>query len=133
MLKMGVAWIGLLPLLIGSALLPVTARGADCEKATTQREIEECSRAEFENLNRALETAYSDYLKPLAGREHDLLERAQESWLRYRDANCEASAAVYAGGSLAATELVACKKRLSQERLAELKRIYEEPPFPASQ
>jgi uncharacterized protein YecT (DUF1311 family) len=47
--------------------------------------------------------------------------------------NCEASAAVYAGGSLAGTEFVACKGRLTQERLAELKRIYEEPPFPASQ
>ncbi len=133
MLKKGVAWIGLLPLLIGSAFVPATATGADCEKATTQREIEECSRAEFENASRALETAYNGYLASLTGRECDLLGKAQEAWLRYREVNCEASAAVYAGGSLAGTELVACKERLTQERLAELKRIYEEPPFPASQ
>jgi len=132
MLRMRVARIGLVLVLIGSASVPVVAAGADCEKATTQHEIEECSRAEFESTSRALETAYNGYLTSLAGHERDLLGRAQEAWLRYRDANCEASAAAYAGGSLAATELVACKKRLTHERLAELKRIYEEPPFPAS-
>lgn len=133
MLNSGLVWIGLLSLLIVSTLLAVTARGVDCGDATTQLEIEKCSKAEFENLNRALETAYSDYWKSRTGRERDLLERAQKFWMRYRDANCEASAAVYAGGSLAATEFVACKKRLSEERLAEMKRIYGEPPFPDRQ
>jgi uncharacterized protein YecT (DUF1311 family) len=59
-----------------------------------------------------------------------MLEQAQEAWRHYRDANCEASAAMYSGGSMARSERVACKARLTKERLTELRRIYEEPPFP---
>ena len=131
MLKIGLQ-LGLLPVLIGWAVVPATATGADCEIATTQREIEECSRARLESANRALETAYDGYVASLTGQERDLLGRAQEVWLQYREANCEAAAAVYAGGSMAATESVARKERLPPERLTELRRIYEEPPFPAS-
>jgi uncharacterized protein YecT (DUF1311 family) len=105
----------------------------DCSKATTQREIEECTKGELETASRELDVAYNGYSASLSKEQQSLLGKAQEAWQRYRDANCEASAAVYSGGTMAPAELVGCKLRLTKERLAELKRIYEEPPFPASQ
>jgi len=122
------SWRLLLVLLL---LLPSEPAGAsDCTKATTQREIEDCTRAEYDAANRDLNSAYRKYLASLPAPNREFLMKAQAAWVLYRDANCEASAAVYAGGTMATAELDGCKLLLTRERQAELKRIYEEPPYP---
>jgi uncharacterized protein YecT (DUF1311 family) len=125
-------WQGVL-LFVGLMLFTKEAMALDCQKATTQRGIEKCVQNEVEVANQTLEATYKHYLAIRSGKDRELLRSAQEAWERYRETNCRASAAIFAGGSLESTEFVACKLHLTQERLVELKRIYEEPPFPPKQ
>src|SRR5689334_6829524 len=99
--------------------------GADCQTTANQLQIDECIQTELNITAQRLEVNYNSYLKALSGKERDLLQRAQETWLLYRDTNCQAAAATFSGARMQSTELLACKLKLTQERIAELKRIYE--------
>ena len=119
----------------GLLLLPVAltlarpAAAGDCESPRTQREIEACTRVELASANEELEAVLAALKTALDGGHRGRLEKAQEAWRRYRDANCQAAAAAYEGGTLSISELDGCHARLASARVAELKLIYREPPF----
>jgi len=92
--------------------------------------MDKCLESEFNVANQRLDLAYKHYLEIYSDKQRELLQIAQEAWNRYRDAQCEASAATFSGGTMESTEFIACKLKLTQERLEELKRTYDEPPFP---
>lgn len=68
------------------------------------------------------------YKKALVGRpESDVrtsLEKAQEAWVAYRQANCDAEYATYKGGSMASNMSAICEIRLTRQRIQELNYIY---------
>jgi uncharacterized protein YecT (DUF1311 family) len=55
-----------------------------------------------------------------------LLDSAEQAWKSYRDAQCEAEAGLYAGGSAAPMMKVVCQGRMARSRTEELKQVYEE-------
>ena len=81
---------------------------SDCQHAaTTQREIEDCAKTQMENPSPALQRAYAKYLGTLVGEDRDRLIKAQQAWEQYRDLDCQAAYGMYAGGTMAGTELTA--------------------------
>ena len=108
------------------------ATALDCRAAKTQREIEECAATGLADANAQLERAYTKHVGALEGEDRERLVQAERAWEHYRDLDCRAAEGVYAGGTMAATEVAACKARLARERLAELERIYAEPPAPGA-
>jgi hypothetical protein len=81
----------------------------------------------MERTDRDLDRAYADYLSSLVGADRERLVQAQRAWKEYRDRDCQAAYGMYAGGTMAGTAYLACKTRLTNQRLEELKRIYENP------
>lgn len=120
--------------MLGGFMLILLARAessaGECAKAETQREIEACLQDALAKASKEVDDAYNRYLVSLPKEQRSLLKRAQDAWVHYRDANCKASAAVYSGGTMAPAELAGCKLDHTRDRLAELRRIYEEPPSP---
>jgi uncharacterized protein YecT (DUF1311 family) len=107
------------------------AIASDCHQtAKTQREIEDCAKMQMENTSAELQRLYAKYLGTLVGEDRDRLMKAQQAWEQYRDLDCQAAYGTYAGGTMAGAEFAACKAHLTTERVAELKRIYAEPPLP---
>jgi uncharacterized protein YecT (DUF1311 family) len=75
-------------------------------------------RAAEKELQRYLEAAHRVARPPSA------LERAQATWLAYRDETCRAAAGQYEGGSLQPVAMLDCRLRLARERTLELWRAY---------
>lgn len=95
----------------------------------TQRQIEDCLQQELKTADHALADAYAHYLASRSATQRPLLEKAQEVWKTYREAECRESAADYEGGTMEAAGYVGCKLEVTRDRLHKLKRTYEEPPF----
>jgi uncharacterized protein YecT (DUF1311 family) len=71
-----------------------------------------------------LNSLYAQIEARLAGDDRERLAAAERSWLGYRDANCAAETGLYSGGSIAPQIESACLAKLTEERTAELRRIY---------
>ncbi len=80
--------------------------------------------------DRELNDLVQRYRVEVSGRRRSLLLRAQDAWLAYRRANCDAWAEEHAGGSMATATEVACMLRMTKSRIAEIRLMYEEPEPP---
>lgn len=60
----------------------------------------------------------------LSGEDKHRFEEAEQAWLAYRDANCDAEKALHDGESDQPHVEAACLARLANERRAELLRVY---------
>ncbi len=74
---------------------------AACAAAQTTHELRLEADAEYKQADAALNTAYKSVMAVLDDGQKTLLREAQRAWIPYRDADVEAEASVYAGGTLA--------------------------------
>jgi uncharacterized protein YecT (DUF1311 family) len=95
-----------------------------CLDAVTQLEINLCAGKHFRESDKKLNDAYKRILIALKPADGANLVQAQRAWLKYRTANCWAERQFH-GGSLAPTREAFCLRDLTEERIEELKRIYE--------
>jgi uncharacterized protein YecT (DUF1311 family) len=113
-----------------------------CADAQTQEEAEKCAKDELAKVETELnqlvtkitgdlqkgadiakdkdKALVEDYKKDIAN-----LNAAQKAWSAYREANCLAEKDSYSGGSLAAVVTISCQERMTEQRIDELKAIYE--------
>jgi uncharacterized protein YecT (DUF1311 family) len=96
-----------------------------CKDPTTQAEISQCAIAEYQRADKELNQPYSELKKTQDAAVFAKLQAAQRAWVGYRDANCDAEAALYEGGSIVPTIRADCLESLTRERIKELHRIYE--------
>ncbi len=112
-------------------MLPMAAQAdpsLECSAAGSQVEIGACVTQMEDQVQSALEVAYSiasDAAKELddvTGREVAVpaLETAQTAWTSYRDAQCEAVGAMYGGGSGTGIAITSCRVELGRARVSEL-------------
>ena len=116
-------------LFVGLACLigvPVWAQDA-CEGAVSQPDLNDCTAEAFaaadEELNLAYEAAMAaarSYDSSPEGRAQDTLRAAQRAWIAYRDAACEAEAALWDGGSAQPMIRSGCLEHLSVQRTEDL-------------
>lgn len=102
--------------------MPTVAFAQDkCANAEDQATMTECADAAFKNSDKKLNELY----KQIESRLKDdadtkkLLVKAQQEWIRFRDAECGFQTAGAAGGSMAPMLLAQCMDGLTQARVAD--------------
>ena len=111
----------MLALMMLALAAPPAAAAPDCrsgDKAT--REIVLCDEALFEAARKRLDDAYAGFARGLDAYGAGLLSKAQEVWLQFRDANCEAAADPSRGGTAWAVLEVECRTAMTEARAREL-------------
>jgi uncharacterized protein YecT (DUF1311 family) len=71
-----------------------------------------------------LNGAYRRITEVLGPDDRQKLQRAQRSWLLYRDQTCGAERDLYAGGTGGLAAYPACLEALTRHRVGELKTAY---------
>jgi len=106
---------------------------ADCPGSSTP-EIDYCLGLEATQLDHDLKRTYDKVVQTLKdaydvqqNREKLLLslEKAQQQWLKFRDADCDFVYKTFSGGTGAPIGAVSCRIELTQARIKELKEIIE--------
>lgn len=115
-------------LAVAAGLLAGPAMAQDaCAEAVTQLELNDCSALAHEaadgELNLAYEAALAaarQYDSSPEGRAEETLRAAQRAWISFRDAACEAEAALWDGGSAQPMIRSGCLERLTLQRTDDL-------------
>ena len=98
---------------------------AICGEANTQMDINQCLTAAYQTADKELNELYSNIMKKQDPADRDHLQAAQRAWIEYRDANCEAAAARYQGGSIQPSIRAECLRRNTRARADELRQVYD--------
>jgi uncharacterized protein YecT (DUF1311 family) len=106
-------------------LLPGFSR-AQCEDKKTTVDTIDCLTTEFKKAGVELNRLYQVKIKKLSQADAARLRKAQRAWIGYRDAHCEAEAALYEGGSIAPVIQGSCRLKLTQLRTKEIEAAYQD-------
>ncbi|WAH53324.1 lysozyme inhibitor LprI family protein [Pseudescherichia vulneris] len=90
------------PLLIaGMALLLSTGALADeCDTASTQSDLNSCTAQQYQAADKKLNETYQAAMQRAAAPQRALLQKAQQTWISVRDADCALIASGTEGGSV---------------------------------
>ena len=95
---------------------------AECESATTTAAMHACENERYLAAQRRLDDVYEALLKRLDSQQKVKLRRAQQAWLRCRDANAEFQASMVGDGSLAPLIRISVLTEMTNARAAELEK-----------
>ena len=98
-------------------IAPQTAAPMDCADQT-QLGLHKCADADFQRADKALNDAYREVLRRLAGDEHkkQLLRAAEQAWVAFRDAECKFAVSSTENGSIYPMETLLCLADETRER-----------------
>lgn len=107
--------------------LPLAAQGYDCANATSQSVLNGCAGQAFDVADAELNDAYEGAMAAAGVVDEDgarglqgALREAQRLWIPFRDAACEAEAAIYEGGSMQPMVRYDCLERVTYARAQDL-------------
>jgi uncharacterized protein YecT (DUF1311 family) len=93
-----------------------------CVDGQTTVEMRECAGKEYKRADAELNAAYKKLMATLSDRGHQAaLKAAQQSWLKYRDANCEFEAFLNRGGTIYPVIYTSCLTTMTGARTKELR------------
>jgi uncharacterized protein YecT (DUF1311 family) len=93
---------------------------ADCTDPANQAELTECAGKTADKADADLNAAYTKLAAMLGAGDRDLLVKAQEAWIAFRDAECAFRADAYRDGSIYSTLVSNCRVELSTARTTQL-------------
>jgi uncharacterized protein YecT (DUF1311 family) len=99
-----------------------------CNAANTQMEINQCFGDAYQKADKDLNQLYSRITKNQDAAGLSRLQTVQRAWLKYRDAQCAAAAAIYRGGSIESSIRSECLMRITRTRIDELQHVYATSP-----
>jgi len=105
-------------------MAPATfARADDCDNASDQRTMSECTDKAFKKSDATLNALYRQIVQRLQddAATTKLLVSAQRAWVAFRDAECTFSASSTSGGTMYPMVYATCADGLTQKRIDELK------------
>lgn len=106
-------------LIAGAALLlSASALANECDKATTQLEMNTCSAQQYQAADKKLNQTYQAAIKRAAVPQRDLLKKAQQAWIALRDADCAFIGSGTEGGSVQPMIINQCLAEKTVEREA---------------
>lgn len=79
-------------------------------------DMNNCYDADIERQEKRLNVNYQNYLSGLNDKVRYNFVKAQRSWIKYRDDNCDALASQEAGGTLAALTGRSCYLQMTRDR-----------------
>ena len=103
------------------AASPVALAKQDCGQLATQQEMNQCAAENYAVSDQALNDVYQEVKQGLNGTSKDLLTRAEERWLVFRDAECTFESDRFEGGSIAPLIQASCMEQITDNRIAELR------------
>ena len=92
-----------------------------CEDAQTQADMNICWGNEYKKADAKLNQTYQQLAAMLDDEQKTQLKNAENSWIKYRDANCEFVADQYKGGSIRPMIAAICLADVTNNRATELK------------
>jgi uncharacterized protein YecT (DUF1311 family) len=107
-----------------AAMASAQARGNQdpCENAQTTVEMRNCAGKEYQKADAELNRAYQQLMSRLADDGYKAaLKTAQQSWIKYRDANCEFEAYLNRGGTIYPVVYTGCLSAMTTARTKELR------------
>lgn len=104
-----------------------SAQALECDNAMTQLEMNQCASEAYAQANAALKQAYADVQHRSQAPQRLLLEKAQQHWLAYRDANCDFQNYNAQEGSVGPMVLALCLTAETQARASFLKQMLDCP------
>ncbi|HBL5002184.1 lysozyme inhibitor LprI family protein [Enterobacter cloacae] len=106
-------------IIAGAALLlSASALADECDKATTQLELNTCSAQQYQAADKKLNQTYQSAIKRAAAPQRDLLKKAQQAWIALRDADCNFIGSGTEGGSVQPMIISQCLTEKTVEREA---------------
>ena len=106
-------------IIAGAALLlSASALADECDKATTQLELNTCSAQQYQAADKKLNQTYQAAIKRAAAPQRDLLNKAQQAWIALRDADCNFIGSGTEGGSVQPMIISQCLTEKTVEREA---------------
>ncbi|MEM5501145.1 lysozyme inhibitor LprI family protein [Ahrensia kielensis] len=119
-----------------NTITPALSQDVDCDNAETQFDMNHCSGLEFKEADNALNEAWSSAraamksidknnqeFEPDEPSAADNLLKAQRAWIDYRNGQCAAEAAQYAGGSIQPLIRNTCLAGMTKKRTDELQQM----------
>ena len=105
--------------LAGAALLlSASALADECDKATTQLELNTCSAQQYQAADKKLNQTYQAAVKRAEAPQRELLKKAQQAWIALRDADCAFIGSGTEGGSVQPMIVTQCLAEKTVEREA---------------
>jgi uncharacterized protein YecT (DUF1311 family) len=94
---------------------------AECsDSSKTQAGITACSGDSYKAADRKLQSLLAELRDSVPAPQRAQLDSAQRAWSAYAAVQCRLEAAPYAGGTIYATQVTACRRVLADRRIAEL-------------
>ena len=109
------------PYIIAAVLMAAPALAgdnADCGKAVTQFDMNQCADKDFQAADKTLNEVYK---KVVAAQEGDStkLKAAQRAWITFRDAECSFEIADNEGGTIYPMMYSMCLTKVTKARIAQ--------------
>lgn len=89
----------------------------DCNMKNTQLEMNKCIKNEYVKYNEKMENVYKSLIENSDVNDKIKFENAQMAWIKYRDAQCEASISSYKGGSIENLIKYTCLRDITEQRI----------------
>src|ERR1700759_607753 len=114
-----------LPLVLSTAASAQNKKDP-CDNPQTQIEMDECQGREMKKADAALNAVYKQFMTKLDDEgERAIFKTAQQAWIKFRDAECEAESFQNKGGTIYPMVYNGCVTTLTQERTKQLKDLIE--------
>lgn len=120
---------------VAATLLADEASALDCAQAITTPEINECASIEQQEVETQLNATYQkvlaflDQADPLikddAARAKAKLMEAQRTWIKFREADCDAVYNLNASGTIRNVMRIGCMQAHGKQRIGELNGLIE--------
>jgi uncharacterized protein YecT (DUF1311 family) len=118
-------------LLMFLLLLGQSAFALGCDKAVNTLEINDCASIEKEKVESQLNATYKSVIQKLEHPEPEVaddylatkkaLVEAQRAWVKFREADCDATYTWHRGGTIRTLMYIGCMQAHAEQRIKELK------------
>jgi uncharacterized protein YecT (DUF1311 family) len=136
-MKNGTLWAtsaGILLLLAAGFLLPSTASNitvqiaeqTNCKNAKTTADLNVCSSQELQAADTKLNQLYQQLLPKISSQQKQRLNKAQLTWVKFRDETCDYTAGQFDGGSAATFVYNSCLAEVTKNRVKDLEGYLEQ-------
>ena len=110
----------------GEALQQASPPNRECENAQTTAAMRECENSRFERADQKMNAAYQDVMSRLDEPGRAKLRRAQQAWIKFRDAEAAFRADAARGGTLAPLIRMSVLADLTESRWEQLSKQAQE-------
>ena len=104
-------------------VISATAFAAECGELDTQAAMNQCVMVQFQQLDKEMNKAYTEYQSRLDRRQKRQIKEVQLAWVKFRDLACTFESSGVEGGSAHPFIFRSCLAEKTRARLSDLTRL----------